>query len=125
MSCKILCPIITHHEDGSWEREWEVTTDGRLHPCCYYANNWSERNFKDDKIEKEYKDNPDWNNLLEHTMEEVMAHPLYNEYIHFTGWESDNPPTVCVAECSVIVDDITGTEISKSTNVQFSTDNEL
>lgn len=124
MSCRIWCPIITKGSDGVWEREWEVTVDGRLHPCCYYANNWSERNFKDDKIKKEYENNPDWNNLLVHTMEEIMSHPLYNEYIHFSGWKSDNPPPVCVNECSVIIDDITGEEIPRSTNVQFLADNE-
>ena len=124
MSCKIHCPIITKGFDGVWERAWEVTIDGRLHPCCYYANDWSERDFNDDKIKQEYQDNPDWNNLLVHTMEEVMSHPLYSEYIHFPGWESDNPPPVCAKECSIIVDDITGTEIPKSTNVQFLADDE-
>lgn len=124
MSCKIICPITAINDDGVWQRDWEVTVDGRLHPCCYYANNWSERNFKDEKIAQEYADNPDWNNLLIHTMEEIVSHPLYDEYIHFPGWESDNPPPVCVSECSVIVNEFTGEEIPESTNVQFLVDDE-
>jgi hypothetical protein len=105
----------------SGEREWEITVDGRLHPCCYYANDWSEKRLSDPQLKKEYEDNPDWNNLLKHSIDEIIQHPLYDIYIHHSGWNSDSPPPICVRECSVTVSDITGQERSKSKIDTFNT----
>ena len=38
MKCKISCPV--HKEDF---REFEITPEGRVWPCCYYANAWEKR----------------------------------------------------------------------------------
>jgi len=45
------------------------------------------------------KDNPDFNDLNKYTWEEITENPIYKSYINFEGWESDNPPLICVKNC--------------------------
>lgn len=94
-------------------REWEVTTDGRLWPCCYYANLWNENKMhKDPVLAKSFQADPDWNDLTKHTLDEITKNIMYDSYIHNEGWDSDNPPPICELECSVRIDEVTGEQVS-------------
>lgn len=105
-------------------REWEVTTDGRLWPCCYYANLWNESKMHlDPTLSKEFEKDPDWNDLSKHTLDEITKNPMYNSYIHPDGWNSENPPPVCKLECSVRIDQLTGEEVSGSSIDQIRIEN--
>jgi hypothetical protein len=108
-------------------RMWEVGPDGFVWPCCYFGNAWDKRLMMhadelDDPIAKQLasnklndesallfddpvmlqlmKEDPNWNNLEYHSLEEIINHKIYQTYIHPTGWESDNPPLVCVDNCN-------------------------
>lgn len=116
--CKINC--FSHMFD---HREWEITSDGKVWPCCVYANLWDLRGDedaplsieKDDpKLAKLMKDDPDWNNLEKHSLEEIVNHEIYLSHFYFEGWEGDNPSGVCVEECGEYLDDVTGKTTQKS-----------
>jgi hypothetical protein len=105
-------------------REWEVTPEGRLWPCCYFANAYDKKTmthadetlnqedadrvndesatlFDDPVMSKLLKDDPDFNNLEKHTLDEIIKHDVHQKYIHHEGWKSDNPPLCCIANCTV------------------------
>ena len=42
-----------------------------------------------------------WNMLSHHTLEEIIAHEVFQSYIFTPGWNSDNPPTVCSKNCTI------------------------
>lgn len=121
MKCKIDCMAV----NGS-TRDWEVTSDGRLWPCCYFANAWDKRFaneatepprlLNDEKYIAAHDQDPNWNNLDNYTLDEIVNHEFYNDYIWYPGWESDNPSAICVKECSVEIDQLTGQEHARSTN---------
>lgn len=104
-------------------RMWEVAPDGRVWPCCYFGNAWDKRSmthaddtgdqadsyrlndesillFDDPVMSELMKEDPNWNNLEYHTLEEIIKHKIYKTYIHPIGWESDNPPLVCIDNCN-------------------------
>lgn len=96
------------------QRMWEVTSEGRVWPCCNFSNAWDKRHnkdsngnvndesarlFNDKKIEKLLKDNPNWNHLEHNTLKEIINHDIYKTYIFKEGWESDNPPLLCKFNC--------------------------
>ena len=98
-------------------REWEITTEGLMWPCCFLANHWLESDpvvTNDKTLMAEFEKDPNWNNVFVHGLDTVANHPLYKSYIYYPGWESKDPPQICVNECSVIVDEYTGEERSKA-----------
>ena len=114
--CNIFCG--QHNET---RRDWEVTADGRVWPCCYYANAWDMRRtsdngefeltatlINDNKFFQLLQTDPDFNNLAMHSFDKIISHPIYTSYIYFEGWNSEEPPTTCVKECEVIIHDLTG-----------------
>ena len=118
MKCKIDCPV--HSDTG---REWEITPEGRVWPCCYYANAWDQRMvpngesdllFKDKVMMDLIKEDSEWNSLNTYSLEEIVEHEIYWTHLYTPGWESDNPATICEHECGVIVDSVSGAEIGGS-----------
>ena len=117
---------MTYNKDKDM-RDWEVTADGRVWPCCYFANGWdkrfnkdkgndgSEKLFGDAEFKKCIDEDSNFNSLLHHDLDTVIDHPYFNETVWFPGWESDNPHALCSSECKVITDQITGNETTKST----------
>jgi hypothetical protein len=107
-------------------RGWEVTSEGKLWPCCYFANAWDKRFsdnsheparlLNDEKYIAVVNEDPNWNNLDHYTLDEIVQHDFYNNYIWYPGWESDNPSPICEQECGVQVDPITKHEHARSTN---------
>ena len=109
---------MTHGRD---KREWEVTPEGRVWPCCFWSNAWDRRYdpdtkidtgllLGDEKLQKLMEDDPLWNSLTKHSFDDIVAHEYYNEDIYYPGWESDNPHPLCVKECSVVFDEDRGHE---------------
>jgi len=114
--CNINCHAIEHGKGGKVIRQWEITPEGRMWPCCNFANGWDSRFSPElldnppptdvsvlllhDRIIMDVMNNtPEWNDLEHHTLEEIMSHELYQKYIFTEGWNSDNPPPVCVINC--------------------------
>lgn len=99
MSCKIICNVF--HEGV---RDWEITSDGRLWPCCYYANSYQDGTLDDEIILSEFQKDPDWNDLTKNSVDKVVENTVFSEYIFIPGWQSDNPPAICKRECSAVID---------------------
>lgn len=124
MKCQIKCDLHNHEFRG-----YNITAEQRVWPCCFFANGWDKRfqemftdepkpetrRFSRDKILMGYlKEDPDFNSLEHYSLDEILQHPLFTQYAFYTGWESDNPPIICEAECGLKTDRITGAQIKKS-----------
>jgi len=116
MKCNIDC--MTHNKQ---KRQWQVTPEGRVWPCCFWSNSWDERHnddmrdnllMDDPKFKKLLKEDPNWNNLNAHSFDDIVAHEYYINDIYYPGWQSDNPHPLCVKECSVSFDEDRGCEIA-------------
>lgn len=122
MPCKISCMAIRKDVDGNGTniRDWEIATDGKLWPCCYYANAWDDEwakkeMFKNDpKLKELWDNNPGFNDLELNTSEDIIKHHIYANYINEDGWKSENPPALCVEECQQIFDENTNKVRSKA-----------
>jgi hypothetical protein len=55
---------------------------------------------EDPRIMTLIENNPNWNNLEHHSLEEIIAHDIFQTHIYHKGWESNTPPQVCVNNCS-------------------------
>jgi len=118
MKCKIVCPV---HTENS--REWEVSSEGRVWPCCYFANGWEKKQynndetdllFSDSEIRKLFNADPEWNSLNTYSLEEIVDHEIFWTHLWKQGWESDNPPPMCEKECGVKIDNASGKELGRS-----------
>lgn len=121
MKCGTIdCPV--HHEPENG-REWEITPEGRVWSCCFFANGWDKRAtdnietqtlMSDQVILAAFEQDPNWNSLDHHTLAEILDHHVLKDYVYATGWLSDNPPAICVRECSIQTDSVTGVRKGKS-----------
>jgi hypothetical protein len=90
-------------------RWYDIDIGGRVWPCCNYANVWGDPRGdydynmmqNDTHLYELFQKDPDWNSLHHHTMEEIISHPVFTEYVWHSGWSSDSPPPLCVESCSV------------------------
>ena len=106
------------------KREFEITSDGRVWPCCYYANLWQLRDDPDEEADVRLSDDsevmkllekePDWNNLAIHSLEDIVNHDIYWSHFWTGGWEGDDPSPICAHECGEYVDNVTGKVTQKS-----------
>ena len=130
MKCKISCP--THKKDF---REFEITPEGRVWPCCYYANAWEKRvlgndeakTFREDGIWEVMKKDPNFNHLDHHSLKEIIHTPYYQTECYYPGWESDSPPHICELNCGEKYDEALGKQVPKSlleANQQIRGDND-
>ena len=105
----IKCNVHTEYS-----REWEITPEGRVWACCVFSNAWDKRHdslntetpvLKTDAVVwAKMQLDPNWNSLEFHTLDEIVNHPIYQEYISPDGFKSTNPSPVCKKNCSVIYD---------------------
>jgi hypothetical protein len=95
---------------------WTITSEGRVWPCCYFANAWDKRKntdrsvdypnkesshlFNDTKMMNLMNNTPNWNSLEHYSLEDITAHEVFQSYIYYPGWSSNNPPPVCIDNCS-------------------------
>lgn len=115
---RISCPV---HSENS--REWEVTPEGRVWACCNFSNAWDKRARPGDSEHQLLKQDPvlwplmqsdnTWNSLEHHTLDEIVNHPIHQQYISPEGFKT-NPSPVCVKNCSIIQDNIQNRTRSKS-----------
>lgn len=110
--CNIKCKAIDHHRDI---RRWEVTPDNKVWPCCFFSNAWAKREVynnkgrikeydsiafvEDEKLMNLMNNDPNWNNLEHHSLDEIIEHEIFQTYIYKEGWNSNSPPKVCVNNC--------------------------
>lgn len=95
-------------KDG--KREWEITSEGRVWPCCYFANAWDKRHdprskeharLKEDlPIWRLMQEDSEWNSLNTYGLEDIIKHEVFWNHIWHTGWDSDNPSPICLKECN-------------------------
>ena len=89
--------------DKTGRRSWEINTDGKVWPCCKFINKIYSNNgikkLNDEKLEKLIQEDPNWNNIFVNSIDDIMSHWAYSEYIHPIGWNSDSPPDLCARLC--------------------------
>lgn len=115
----IRCDVHMGHR-----REFEISSDMRVWPCCYFANAWQLKsdpdssltvNFTHDEIlQKRFKEDPDWNNLKVKSLDDILEDDILQKYVADEGWNSENPPKICVRECTVYYDEVIGKETTHS-----------
>ena len=88
----IKCMVV---KDGN--REWEITSEGRVWPCCYFANAWDKQ---DKPIWKLMQEDSEWNSLNTYGLEDIIKHEVFWNHIWYKGWESDDPSPICLNECN-------------------------
>lgn len=91
-------------------RDWEITSEGRVWPCCYFANAWDKRKetnseeharLRQDKpMWKLMQEDSEWNSLNTYGLEDIIKHEVFWNHIWHTGWDSDNPSPICLKECN-------------------------
>lgn len=96
-------------------RQWYVSEEMKVYPCCFYVEQTllNKIHISDPKFAKLCKDDPDWNSLEKHSMEEIINHPMYQHDIWYPGWESD-PSSICVKHCGPKTKRRSGTRIKFS-----------
>ena len=122
--CEVMWPI--PDAPGRVTRGWEVTPEGRVWPCCFFANAWDKRHMlhsdetehpteedfnrvndesatllDDKRMMAIMEADPNWNMLSHHTLKEITEYEIFQSYIFTPGWNSDNPPTVCSKNCTI------------------------
>lgn len=122
---KIICNAVRTTNKGNLVRDWEITADGKVWPCCYFANAWDRRhepgNTDTSKLvaDKRFKtyliEHQDFNDLTQRSMDDIIEDKIYNTYIWYEGWDSETPPKICEIECSSMIDASTGEEVSGAT----------
>jgi hypothetical protein len=99
-NCKVDC--FCHSETL---RGFYLDSSMQVFPCCHYASIYGERNIADEvpvrdkNYEQSLVDNPNWNSLNHHTLEDIAKHKQYQENIYYPGWIS-NPSDVCLHFCN-------------------------
>ena len=98
--CRVQCNF--HNETV---RGFYLDSSMQVFPCCHYASIYGERNISDEvpvrdqSYEQSLVDNPEWNNLNEHSLKEITKHDQYQKNIYYPGW-IDNPTPVCMHFCN-------------------------
>ena len=101
----ITCDVVWTTPEGDNIREYKLSPRHRIWPCNYFVLNCDDFDRKsqdrivDPVIEELKQTDPEWNNLLDKTAEEILEHPVFTEYAWTTGWSGDSPSPICVSYC--------------------------
>lgn len=112
--CSVDC--LVHQKD---KREFEITPEGRVWPCCYYANAWEKRSslvskqdgysealtLLKDPIYEVMKKDPNFNHLDHNDLNSIIQHPIFWDTIYYPGWESNDVPHICKINCGIVEDE--------------------
>ena len=102
----ITCDVIWFTPDGTANREYKLSPSNRIWPCNFYVLNCDDfdkedqHTIDDPYVEEVNKQDPDWNNLLVKSAQEILQHPLFWQHAWTPGWNSSTPSPICVACCS-------------------------
>lgn len=77
-------------------REFYVDENMRVLPCCYYASGL--RTLPDPVLQEYEKNNPGWNDLSQHKMDDIVASEIYQNHLWLPGWKN-NPSELCIKNC--------------------------
>lgn len=84
-------------------RSFYIDNNLNVLPCCFYASGMLEPHIApsshDEVFLKECKENPGWNDLAKHKLDDIVKNKIYSHHVFEQGWNSDNPSTVCMANC--------------------------
>jgi len=108
MSC-LKCHVIS----SNW-RDVEVTIEGRVWPCCHIATTFDELEKVDPKtffpthpsksmdkiILDRMKNDPDWNRLDAHNMEDILKDKLFQKFPTEENPQGDQLD-ICMRWCEV------------------------
>ena len=88
--------------EGMVQRPLELTVQGRVLPCCYYATYIKnpDSELTDPVWDKLFEEDPDWNNAVVHGFDKVSQHEIWWTHIWDEGFDSDNPPPICAHFCT-------------------------
>jgi hypothetical protein len=100
----------TNSEAGIDLKYYEVTTDGKVWPCCQWVGlhlrfdipsqpNYRAALLDDPEFKKRYDADPDWNNANKHDIADILDNDFFTKYVNIEGWGSDSPPFVCTLFC--------------------------
>ena len=84
-------------------RDMEINADGRLWPCCKYTTELTKQNGildADEYLQQLNHTDPNWNNVLVYPIDKILEHNFFTTYVNVTGWNSENPPPLCLHKCS-------------------------
>lgn len=85
-----------HSNNNNWF-EFELTVDYKLWPCCVYTSKSPDGITGDEYIDSLPKD---WNDASKHSLEEIMQHPVFKEYLTDEYWQDEKKcPKVCARRC--------------------------
>ena len=96
----IVC--IFHNQE---RRSFYIDSELNVLPCCFYASGLLspdgdiQENTHDAVFLEECENNPGWNNLANHKLEDIVKNKIYSHHVFEKGWDSDNPSTVCLHQC--------------------------
>lgn len=93
------------HRENKWQ-ELEITSDFKVLPCCAYHS--SDRSplypYKtNERIQDEYINSlsDDWNDLSKYSMEKILSHKFFTEYLTDENWQDEKKcPPFCKWWCS-------------------------
>jgi hypothetical protein len=104
---KIICMF----HDGN-RSEYDITVDGRVWPCCKFVNVITkiEAGMQkkgaldgDDYFFDLKENNPNWNSLEHYTLDDILNHDYFTNYVNTPGWNSGNTSVLCKKRCTAIV----------------------
>jgi len=107
----IKCAALRKNNQGQETRDWEITTDGRVFPCCYFVNCYTMHSqsdhqagdvelWRNDKVLMEkFEKDPDWNKVPENNFDDIINDDFWWDYVYTKGWNSAEPPIICKKEC--------------------------
>jgi len=105
--------IVCMFHDGE-RSEYDITVDGRVWPCCKFVNAITKIESGqvkygalegDDYFFKLRDEDPNWNSLEHHTLDEILEHDYFQNYVSDKGWKSGNTSILCKLRCSALVHD--------------------
>tara|TARA_B100001094_G_C17809490_1_gene613085 strand:+ start:55 stop:411 length:357 start_codon:yes stop_codon:yes gene_type:complete len=112
MKYKINCHawVIPSDPNNTNWKLWDVTMDGKIWPCCHFANAWDGMNTASPQKDSKYlKEDPefikvmekdkDFNSLKKHSISTIIKHTYFTEWTFKSGWESNNCSKVCINNC--------------------------
>lgn len=84
---------------GKEKRNFYIDENLNVLPCCFYVMS-EKKLFERDRRFGEYSEkNPGWNNIKHNKFQDILQSEIYQEYLWFPGWESEDASPICLLKC--------------------------